>query len=126
VATYVLTATRAERGGQGIPTDDPGPHVLGRIRKTELRAALQVLGVRGLTLLGLCDSDAIRADAATVISQIACYVRQIRPYMVVTFGFDGATGHPDHIVLPGRNTCDGWFVHLHIRRLGDDGGRHDA
>lgn len=124
VATYLLTATRGERGWQGNREDDPGPVELGRIREAELRAAANVLGVRGIKILDLCDGALSCAELDTVIAQISSYVRQIQPHVVVTFGPDGATGHPDHIAIsqfttaallcaadPTYQAASGWLPH---------------
>ena len=46
VETYLVTATRGERGWQGDARDDPGPHALGAIREAELLAAARVLGIQ--------------------------------------------------------------------------------
>jgi LmbE family N-acetylglucosaminyl deacetylase len=99
VATYLVTATGGERGWQGSPADDPGPQALGKLREAELRQAAQVLGLRGLRLLGYHDGDLARADAAEATAKIARHIRQIRPQVVLTFGPDGSTGHPDHIAI---------------------------
>ena len=99
VETYLITATRGERGWTGDEKDDPGPEVLGQIRTVELRAAAQVLGVREVIFLDYLDGDLDRAEAAAVISQIVRQVRRVRPQVVVTFDPFGAYGHPDHIAI---------------------------
>jgi LmbE family N-acetylglucosaminyl deacetylase len=99
VATYLITATRGERGWQGDPRDDPGPEALGRIREAELRAAARVLGLRGVHFLDYRDGDLDQADADAAIAAITRQIRQLRPQVIVTFGPDGATGHPDHIAI---------------------------
>ena len=51
IATYVVTATRGERGRFG-DAPSPGPEVVGATREAELRDAARELGVREVT--GLC------------------------------------------------------------------------
>lgn len=99
VETYVVTATRGQRGWRGVPTPDPGEEAYGRYRETELRAATAVLGVRELTLLDYVDGDLDLADPAEVQGLLARHLRRVRPQVVVTFGPDGAYGHPDHIAI---------------------------
>ncbi len=99
VETSVVTATRGERGWFGDPDENPGMEVLGRIREGELRAACRELSVGRLELLGYVDGDLDQADPQEVIGKIADYLREIRPQVVVTFGQDGAYGHPDHIAI---------------------------
>jgi len=97
VGTYLVTATRGERGRIG--TERPGPEVVAPVREAELRRAASVLGVREVTLLGYHDGDLDRVEAARAVADIAGHVRRIRPQVVVTFGADGAYGHPDHIAI---------------------------
>lgn len=99
VETYVLTATRGERGRYGDGSTHPGPEALGRIREAELRAACAQLGVREVRLLGYMDGDLDRADPEEAIARIAAELRRVRPDVVITFGAEGAYGHPDHIAI---------------------------
>jgi LmbE family N-acetylglucosaminyl deacetylase len=103
VETYLVTATRGERGRIGA--DRPGPEIAGPIRERELRAAAEVLGIRELALLGYLDADLDRADALEASSKIAALVRRIRPQVVVTFGADGSYGHVDHVAISQLTTA---------------------
>ena len=105
VATYLVTATRGERGWFGAPEDYPGPAELGRIREAELRAAAQVLSLRQLELLNYIDGDLDQADPDEIIAGIVGLIRQIRPQVVVTFDPEGAYGHPDHIAISQFTTA---------------------
>src|SRR5262245_44002600 len=99
VATYLVTATRGERGRFGEGTESPGPDVVGRTREAELHAAARELGVREVSLLGYPDGGLDAVDAREAIARIAAHVRRIKPQVVLTFGPDGAYGHPDHIAI---------------------------
>jgi len=99
VETYVVTATRGQRGWHGLPAIDPGEEAFGRVREAELRAAAAVLGVREVSLLDYVDGDLDQADPAEVMGQLAAHLRRVRPQVVVTFGPDGSYGHPDHIAI---------------------------
>jgi LmbE family N-acetylglucosaminyl deacetylase len=99
VETYLVTATRGQRGWRGLPNPDPGPEAFGRFREAELRAAAAELGLHELTLLDYVDGDLDRADPVEIGGLIAAEVRRVRPQVVVTFGPDGAYGHPDHIAI---------------------------
>jgi LmbE family N-acetylglucosaminyl deacetylase len=103
VEIFLLTATRGEAGryGDSRPGDaqHPGVSALGCIRERELRAAAGVLGVRDVAFLEYRDQHLDRADPQEVISGIAAHIRRVRPDVVVTFGPDGAYGHPDHIAI---------------------------
>ena len=103
VDVSLITATRGERGRfHGLAQDaagHPGPQRLGEIRERELRAAAETLGIRDLVLLDYHDQELDRAPANVVISQIVAVLRRVRPQVVLTFGPDGAYGHPDHIAI---------------------------
>jgi len=109
VEVFLVTATRGEAGrfrghrrGEG---PHPGPDALAGIREAELRAAAEVLGLREVTVLGYPDQRLDGAEPREAIGRIAAEVRRIRPDVVVTFGPDGAYGHPDHIAISQYTTA---------------------
>jgi LmbE family N-acetylglucosaminyl deacetylase len=57
------------------------------------------LDVRGVELLGYMDGDLDQADVGEATAKIVQHLREIRPQVVITFGPDGAYGHPDHIAI---------------------------
>jgi LmbE family N-acetylglucosaminyl deacetylase len=95
----LITATRGEHGRFGDGTSHPGPEALGHIREAELRCAASKLGVRDVALLGYADGQLDRADPAEAVARIVVQLRRVRPHVVLTFGADGAYGHPDHIAI---------------------------
>ena len=99
VETYVVTATRGERGRFGDAAVRPPLHVVGEVREAELRAAAKELGVRETFFLDYIDGDLDRADPVEIQNKIVGLIRKIRPHVVLTFGPDGAYGHPDHIAI---------------------------
>jgi LmbE family N-acetylglucosaminyl deacetylase len=99
VETYVLCATRGERGRFGDVEPRPEPETVGRAREAELRAAAGLLGVRGVDFLGYVDADLDQAPPSEAVARIARHIRRIRPHVVITFGPDGGYGHPDHIAI---------------------------
>jgi LmbE family N-acetylglucosaminyl deacetylase len=99
VETYLLTATKGERGWTGPPAENPGLAELGRIREQELRAAAEILGIREVAFLGYLDGDLDQAPPAEAVAQIVEHLRRVRPHVVVTFGPEGGYGHPDHIAI---------------------------
>ena len=102
VQTSLVTATRGQQGrfrGHRDPPGHPGAERLGAIREGELRAAAAVLGVGDVALLDYHDQALDRADTAGATGLIAGHIRRVRPQVVMTFGPDGAYGHPDHIAI---------------------------
>jgi LmbE family N-acetylglucosaminyl deacetylase len=103
VETFLVTATRGERGrffghAAGSP-EHPGPRVLAQMREGELHAAAAALGVRGVGLLDYEDQQLDRAPVADAVTAIVGNIRQARPQVLLTFAPDGAYGHPDHIAI---------------------------
>lgn len=99
VETYLVCATRGQRGWFGPEETNPGLEALGRIREKELQAAADVLGLREVTLLNYMDGDLGQAPHAEAVAHIVSHLRRVKPQVVVTFGPDGAYGHPDHIAI---------------------------
>jgi LmbE family N-acetylglucosaminyl deacetylase len=88
-AVTSVSATAGEAGGGP-------PDAVARLRRRELAQALAVLGVDDHVVLGHPDGgcDAVELDAA--VAGVVAVLERVRPDTVVTFGPDGATGHPDH------------------------------
>lgn len=105
VETYLITATRGERGWFGDPADYPGPTALGQIREQELRAAAEVLGLKEVIFLDYIDGDLDQAGSEKVIDELVSEIRRIRPQVVVTFDPNGVYGHPDHIAISQFTTA---------------------
>ena len=109
VDVFLVTATRGDRGRyRGHRRGDhghPGPAALGEIRESELRAAAGVLGVCELSLFDYQDQHLDSANPHEVVERVATHVRRIRPDVVITFGPDGAYGHPDHIAISQFTTA---------------------
>jgi len=93
----VAMATRGEAG-----TSDPAtwpPERLASVRERELEDALGVLGVTELDWLGYPDGECASADEDEAVGRLEELVREISPAVVLTFGPDGMTGHPDHVAV---------------------------
>lgn len=97
VETYLVTATRGERGRIG--TERPGPAIVAPLRERELRAAAEVLGIREVVFLDYLDAELDRAPVVEAAGRIAAAVRRLRPQVVITFPHDGSYGHPDHVAI---------------------------
>jgi LmbE family N-acetylglucosaminyl deacetylase len=98
----IVTATLGEHG-----TSDPAswpPARLAARRHVELRNSLAALDVDELYLLGYEDGDCESHDGTDAIAN---HIAAIEPDVIVTFGPDGLTGHPDHRAV-SRWTTDAW------------------
>jgi LmbE family N-acetylglucosaminyl deacetylase len=99
IETYLVCATRGERGWFDSEGPDPGLERVARIREAELNCAAEQLGLKEVSFLDYIDGDVDQADPAEIIGKLVSHIRRIKPQVVVTFGPDGAYGHPDHIAL---------------------------
>lgn len=104
VEVYLVTATRGERGRFGAEKCGD-PVEVGRVREAELRAAAAVLGVREVAVLSYPDGAVDGVESAVAIRDIVAHIRRIRPHVVLTFGPEGAYGHPDHIAISQFTTA---------------------
>lgn len=105
IDTYLVTATRGERGRFGDQGESPGLDVVGRTREAELRRAASVLKVRGLHFLDYCDGNLDQANPEEAIGRIVNHLRRLKPHVVITFAPEGAYGHPDHIAISQFTTA---------------------
>lgn len=95
------------------------------VREKELQAAGQALGLVETRCLDLPDGGLSRIDRRVLIELAAGLLDEIRPDVVITFGPDGFSGHPDHIAVGAAVTaaCHAWrsesavrLFHCHLPR----------
>jgi len=108
VRVYVLTATRGQAGSCGEPPLCT-PEELPVVRERELRCACAALGIEPPRLLDYEDGRLSEAEPEQVIAQILAAIREIHPQVLLTFGPDGLSGHPDHIAA-GRSAGDAFHL----------------
>ncbi len=113
VRTVLVTCTNGELGDGpgGVKPDDPAHDeaVVVALRREELEASCQILGVSDLEMLGYHDSgmegwpqnNAPGSFWQTPVTEaghrLADLMRRYRPQVVVTYDENGFYGHPDHI-----------------------------
>ena len=93
VQVILLCATRGEAGISGI---EPGP--AGVIRERELREAAQHLGIE-VYFLGYLDGELAQTKPEILLETIIGWVNLVQPQVILTFGPDGVSGHPDHVTI---------------------------
>jgi LmbE family N-acetylglucosaminyl deacetylase len=120
----LATATRGEGGGSGDPRE------LAVLRERELRDAMSHVGVDDVRFLGYADGSCSTVDAETATGSIAALIEDVQPDVVVTFGPDGITGHPDHIAVSRWTTAAACAVGhsnvLYATMTDDFARRHEA
>ncbi len=111
---YLATLTSGQAGNAN--TDIPKGPELGRAREAEARCSAEALGIHEPFLLGFQDGATTPSDTQNAIAKRLVEVfEQVKPDVVVTWGPDGLTGHPDHRVASNLAT-----------QIFQDAGRIDA
>lgn len=91
---HLVTATRGEAGIANKSAVETAV-----LREAELRRACAELGVAQLTFLDYLDGTLESIPDRTGAARLLDLMRQAAPDIVVTFGPDGISGHPDHLAI---------------------------
>lgn len=94
VKVVVVSATRGEAGVSDLDAVEAAA-----LREAELRQAAAELGVSRVVFLGYSDGGLADVDPDEAVSRLMALLRELRPQVVVTFGPDGISGHPDHVTI---------------------------
>jgi len=98
VRVQVLTATRGQAGSCGNPPIC-SRDALPTVREQELRCACAALGILPPILLDYQDGQLALADLQTIVGEIIAIASRPAPQVILTYGPDGVSGHPDHIAI---------------------------
>ena len=93
VQIILLCAIRGEAGISGV-----NPKEAGDIRMSELQQAAEHLGIE-VYFLGFPDGELAQLKPETLLEIVACWIDLVQPQVILTFGPDGVSGHPDHITI---------------------------
>lgn len=105
VPVDLICATRGEKGTRvGVPAGID----TGTAREAELRLAATVTGIRGIYLLDYTDGDLQNISFGELRDRVLAIMRRMEPEVVITFGPDGITGHPDHIAI-GKAATEAFY-----------------
>lgn len=94
----VVSATKGD-AGQIRDARIATRRTLGMVRAAELQASCQHLGAQVAVCLDYGDGTLKDLDINILVEHITKIIREFKPDVVITFGPDGAYGHPDHIVI---------------------------
>ena len=102
VQVYLVIATDGAQGG--AHTSIPRGPELARVRSEEARCAADALGIHAPILLGFPDAQLgnymeDRTRLFQLTARVQGELQRLRPDAVITWGPDGATGHPDHRIV---------------------------
>ncbi|HJZ45960.1 MAG TPA: PIG-L family deacetylase [Roseiflexaceae bacterium] len=100
----VVSATRGD-AGQIRDARVATRRTLGQVRERELMLACERLGVQQVRCLDYGDGTLKDIAQETLIRDVTEIIRMFHPDVVITFGEDGAYGHPDHIAISTSTTA---------------------
>lgn len=116
---YLASITSGQLGSSPNIPIAKGPE-LGRLREEELRSAARCLGIREPIAMGFMDQGISTREAAErVAAELRELFARLRPEVIVTFGPEGVSGHPDHraasnlvteVCLEGACTAQLYYV----------------
>jgi LmbE family N-acetylglucosaminyl deacetylase len=102
--THLVIATDGSKGVRDFAKIPAGAE-LAAARTREAQCAANRLGVRQLHLLGLPDGGLASFDALGKLrSDLAAIIDSLKPAVIITFGPEGGTGHPDHRLVGNVTT----------------------
>jgi LmbE family N-acetylglucosaminyl deacetylase len=113
---YLASLTTGQKGVRkhfGVPAGEE----LGAVRAGELRCAAQELGIHEPILRGFEDQGVSAPGAlGPVVEAVRGAIERTRADVVITWGPDGITGHPDHRTASNATT-------MAVQEMGDGGPR---
>lgn len=109
----LLCATRGEAGIAGM---EPGE--AGQIREKEFEHAVEYLGAQ-VFFLGYQDGELSTINRQHLVDHIAGWIDTVNPDVILTFGPDGVSGHPDHVAISAAVTqaVDQFFPYSNLLYL---------
>lgn len=99
----LICATHGEKGSAG--REGFGEAAYKQLRVAELREAAEALGIAEVILWDWGDGQVADRDEESSVREILTVMRRIQPAVVITFGPDGISGHPDHIAISRFTTA---------------------
>ncbi len=103
---FVLVHATSGEAGEIADPSLATPDTLGAVREEEDRRSWVALGREPdrHEWFRYPDHGVADADQGQLVDRIAAVLAEERPDVVVTFGADGITGHPDHIAVGAAAT----------------------
>lgn len=98
VDVFLATATRGEAGMLGDPPFTDRARI-GDVRTRELLRAAKILGIREVSFLGFRDGRLSGIPPENIVEKAVWQIRLRRPHVLIGFGPEGVSRHPDHVVM---------------------------
>ena len=103
VVVKLITATKGEEGQLGEPPITTRENIA-EIREKELNTATKILGISKIYFLGLKDGSLPKIPLKNLSDKVLKILVAEKPNIIVTFGKEGASRHPDHIKIGKAGT----------------------
>lgn len=94
---YLLTLTKGEATKQRFRLG-VDKSTMGEIRFTEMQCVEKTLGLSGMTVLDLPDSELKQMNPIEIENIIEDHIHRIQPEVIVTYAVHGVSGFHDHLV----------------------------
>ena len=94
IEVVIVSATRGEAGIPGLTAAKAAAR-----RESELRTAAAKLGASEVRFMGNRDGTLREVNSDEAVARLVALLREARPQVIVSFGPDGISGHPDHITV---------------------------
>lgn len=100
---YVAIATDGALGTTDFSNIPAGDQLV-KVRKEEMICSARALGIQPPIFMGLPDQlnmlkGGLPSQLDTLRERIAFLIDSLQPQVIITFGADGWTGHPDHRLI---------------------------
>ena len=105
----VISATYGENGPRG-DNESLSTNEFADLRRSELQVACKALGIHPPMFLECADRAVAAICWNSAAKEMARIIRRLRPDVVITFGPDGISGHPDHVALSQIVTSAFWVA----------------
>ncbi len=109
---FLLCATYGESGQRGEFEALTANEFAGQ-RRSELQAACRALGIHPPLFLECIDRAVAAICWNSAAKEMVRIIRRLQPDVVITFGPDGISGHPDHVALSQIVTSAFWAATVH-------------
>lgn len=94
---YLLTLTKGEATNQRHRLNVDKKR-MGEIRFQEMKCVEKVLGLTGMTVLDLPDSNLKNLDPIDIEDVIETHIKSVQPDILITYAVHGISGFHDHLV----------------------------
>ena len=100
---YLIVVTSGQVGDSN--TDIPRGDELGAVREKEARCSCKALGIHEPFLLQFMDGSIADWETIPKIRErVRKIIEEVKPEVIITWGPDGLTGHPDHRTVSSLTT----------------------